>query len=533
MATPASPPVDQQLFVRKASGLIKGWSSIDGFRYAFFSVNLFLGIWGFSYASWVPGGSLFWSIIITTVVVIAGVLVYAGLIAAMPRAGGDYVWQTRIFNSPIGFILAACGWWFILWQWIPIYASLTVGSFVNPIARIIGWNSLSDWLITKNGVFVSSIAVIIVASLLVAVGMKAYAKFQIWAVIIGMVGFVAMLIILLVTSKHGFQTAFDREYLKLYGTKGAYAATEKAGGAGQPTSIFAGSIWQSMKLVPLMCFWLLWPNWGATLYGEVRGAKDFRKNVYAMGGGLVVAAVIGLIFILLIGKTMGYHFFMSSQAVQGIYPTTGDYLSPVAMATWIVNVPVIQVILILMMSLIVLGWWGTVFLSSTRVIFAAAFDRILPEKAAAVTSGGVPWVALLLMAIPSLVVSAMYAYTTWFARLTYDATLVIAVTFLGSGLAFMIMPWRTKGIWDSSALPKGKFAGIPWMTIVAFIYSAFLVFNLVLWFKDKLYGVNDWKSLIFMAALYALAAVIWGVAAIVRRGQGMPLEAVAKEIPVE
>ena len=236
---------------------------------------------------------------------------------------------------------------------------------------------------------------------------------------------------------------------------------------------------------------------------------------------------------MLIGKTMGWHFFQSSQVIQGVYPTKGDYLSPVAMATWIVHAPAIQVILIVMMSLIVLGWWGTVFLSSTRVIFAAAFDRILPEKAAAVTSGGVPWVALLLMAIPSMLVSALYAYTSWFARYTYDATLVIAVTFLGSGLAFMVMPWRAKSIWDSSALPKGKIAGIPWMTIVAFIYSAFLVFNLVLWFKDKTYGINDWKSMVFMGALYVLAAVIWAVAAIVRRGQGMPLEAVAKEIPVE
>ena len=30
-------------------------------------------------------------------------------------------------------------------------------------------------------------------------------------------------------------------------------------------------------------------------------------------------------------------------------------------------------------------WAGTLFLSSTRVIFAAAFDRILPEKVADVS----------------------------------------------------------------------------------------------------------------------------------------------------
>ncbi len=97
----------------------------------------------------------------------------------------------------------------------------------------------------------------------------------------------------------------------------------------------------------------------------------------------------------------------------------------------------------------------------------------------------------------------------------------------------MIMPWRTKGIWASSALPKIKVAGIPVMSIVAGAYSAFLIFNLVLWLKDAVYGVNDWKSLVFMGCLYAGAFVIWVIAAITRRRQGMPLEAVAKEIPVE
>ena len=156
----------------------------------------------------------------------------------MPRAGGDYVWMTRIFNSPIGFVLAAGGWWFILWQWIPIYASLTVGSFVNPIVRIIGWNGLADWLATKNGIFVSSLVVIAVASLLVAVGMKAYAKFQIWAVIIGMVGFVCDA---RHPSRHQSSTGSRMPSTAstwAQRTKGAYAATEKAGGAGQPTSVF-------------------------------------------------------------------------------------------------------------------------------------------------------------------------------------------------------------------------------------------------------------------------------------------------------
>ena len=134
MATNAgAPPQGQTLFVRKASGLVKGWSTTDGFRYSFFSTNVFLGIWGFLYAVFIPGGSVFWAVVITTLCVLLEVVVYAGLISAMPRAGGDYVWQSRVFHSSVGFVMGATGWWFILWLWIPIYAALCVNSFIKPI----------------------------------------------------------------------------------------------------------------------------------------------------------------------------------------------------------------------------------------------------------------------------------------------------------------------------------------------------------------------------------------------------------------
>jgi amino acid transporter len=540
-----APRAEQTLFVRKASGLVKGWSTTDGFRYSFFSTNIFLGIWGILYCVFIPGGSVFWGVVITTLFVLLEVVVYAGLISAMPRAGGDYVWQSRVFHSSVGFVLGATGWWFILWLWIPIYAALCVNSFINPVLRIVGAGGSANWLLTHNGVFVASLATIALATYLVAIGMKAYATFQKWALWIGLAGIAVAGVILLFTSKAGFISAFNRESLHLYGAHNAYAATIKNSGAGMPSSMFSGTVWQTFKLIPFMCFWLLWPNWGATLYGEVRGAKDFRKNIYQMGGGLLSAAVIVIIFLFLVSKTMGYKFFMAAaNGYMGVLygyikstPHGGDYLSPTAMIAWVVNNSAFQVILIAAISLLVFGWWGTVFLSSTRMIFASAFDRILPEGVAKVTSGGVPVVALLCMVIPSIIVSAFYAYQPSFVKLTYDATLVIAVMFLGSGLAFMIMPWRAKSIWDNSALPKLKVVGVPIMAIVAAAYSAFMVFNLYLWIYDptNTYGVGykNGNSMIFMGILYVAAIVIWIVAWAVRKRQGMALEAVAKEIPVE
>ena len=44
--------------------------------------------------------------------------------------------------------------------------------------------------------------------------------------------------------------------------------------------------------VPFMMFWILYPNWGSTLYGEVRGSGDFRKVLDGMLGGLWVTVAL-------------------------------------------------------------------------------------------------------------------------------------------------------------------------------------------------------------------------------------------------
>ena len=577
MATNAAP--EQTLFVRKASGLVKGWSGGDGFRYSFFSVNLFLAIWSFAYATFFPEGSLFWSIVICAIFIVLEIIVYAALISAMPRAGGDYVWMTRIFHSAVGFVIAAVGWWFILWLWTPIYADMGVQTTMKPIFRILGLHGAADWLGSRTGIFVAALVVIAIASTLVAIGMKAYAKFQKWAMWIGLAGVVICGVLLLVTSGDSFKEKFNEASEKYYGGDaglldltvyeqdeaglfvydddgnmvvvegethaGAFESMEAIGeGTGMPTSTFQGGIGKyTWFLIPFALFWMAWPNWGATLYGEVRGAKDFRKNIYQMLGGLFVPTFIALAFLALMTWKVGYQAFMGTMAGfwWGISPIGGDYVSPTAMISWIVPNAAFQVILIAAISLLLFGWFGTLFLSSTRMIFAAAFDRILPERVAKVTSSGVPVIALVLMTIPSIIMAALYAYTpidddygvTIVKLFTYDATLGIVIMFLGSALAFMVMKWRAPSIWESSSLPKGGIAGIPWLSLVAAVYSVFMAWNIYRFIVDDMYGVNNTQSAIFMGILYLLAIVIWVVAWAVRKNQGMALESVAKEIPVE
>src|ERR671934_1149430 len=161
-----APFEERAVFVRKATGLVRGWAVRDAFIYAAFAINLVtLGWYIFAFApATVPNGGLLWAVIVGGAYLIFQAITYASLIAVMPRAGGDYVWMSRVLGGGIGFVLAVCGWWFILWHWVPIYANILNIEVLGPMAAIVGWDSAVTWLGGESGVFVASILTALLAS---------------------------------------------------------------------------------------------------------------------------------------------------------------------------------------------------------------------------------------------------------------------------------------------------------------------------------------------------------------------------------
>src|SRR5918911_832672 len=169
---------EQSLFVRKATGLVRGWSVRDAFIYAAMSINLItLGLYIFSFAPFIQKGSLLWAIVLSGAYLLFQAITYASLIAAMPRAGGDYVWISRTLGGGIGFVLAACGWWLILWHWVPIYATILNYEVFSPLSAIIGWNSGVHFWGRSAGLFVSGFIVAVPGSPPVAPGIPGYPPF--------------------------------------------------------------------------------------------------------------------------------------------------------------------------------------------------------------------------------------------------------------------------------------------------------------------------------------------------------------------
>jgi len=586
------------LFLRNATGLVKGWSAFDAFGYSFLSVNLVtLGMfYSLAVFAFVPDGSVLSTLLLTGLAMTFLCITYAGLIAVMPRAGGDYVWQTRILDGipgavvgalvggitvylaaqafgldstialvggivgvvagallgmkrgGIGFVLSTTGWWFILALWAPIYGYILNIEFVQPLAALSGWSDGLTFFSSSAGTFTVSVATIVIASGLVALGMAGYARIQRWSIYIGLIALAVMFILMLVSSQDAFKAAFDREGQSLFGVSGAYQATidnatanDAFAAGGSPLNLgLGGGTW---LLLPFMMFWILYPNWGATLYGEVRGAGDFRKVLNGMLGGLWVTVILAIVFVLLAAKTFGWDFFNATNVnfINYAYgyvtaaPAIPIWGYPPLLAAFLINSHVVQMIIVIVFGVWFLGWAGTLWLSSTRMIFAAAFDRVLPEWAARVSDRGVPWTALLLIMIPGVIVSYLYSFVTGFSKLTLDASLVIAVTFFGTAIAATILPWWKKDLYQKSPIVRYTIGGLPLISIAGAITTIFLGFVLYEWLSNALYGIgtSNTQSIQFLAALYAIAAIVYVVARLYRRSQGVDLDAIHAEIPAE
>lgn len=611
------------LFVRKASGLVRAWSIFDAFIYATFSINLItLGLFIFSYC-WYFEGSLLTAVVVGGAFTLFEVMLYASLISAMPRAGGDYVWQSRILGRGIGFLLTVTGWWFILWLWVPLYGQMLAYEVLTPLAATLGLQQAALWFTAYPwGPLTSMLLVCLIVFVYVGIGMKWYARVQKFSFYVGMAGLLVVFAMLLFGSREAFIAGLNANLPALYGVPAMdyYQATLDAGAeAGVAFGAF-GSIafGASFALIPMIVFFNLWPNWGSTLYGEVRGASDFKRNFWGMASAVIVTAALALVFFLLINKTMGWDFYMNangafwSNIFYGTEVPIPVWPYPVQFATFLTGNRLLQFLVILAVSFWWFGWSGTVFLSSTRVIFAAALDRMLPEWVSRIEPRTrAPINALVLMVIPSVIISVLYAFNiVQMQTIVLDATLVIAITFFGTALAGIVLPWRQKSIFEGSPIASYRAAGwLGWLVTALFVaasaYLVYLTYNytlaifgqwaeqtlltqlmmavvvvlgvvnmgllawvayyivrklgggdrlplvsvsglaffafldwlLIEWFFDPgyLYGIG-WQnstSMLFMIFMYALAAAIFYGFSAYRRRQGIDIDKVYKEIPVE
>jgi len=428
---------------------------------------------------------------------------------------------------------------------------------LTPLLGALGMQQAAVWIAGRGtALFVCSLLTLVFVAAVIFLGMKTYARIQKYSFYAGMLGLLIVIVLLFTGSPDAFKAGLDSNSAAYFGTQGSlYASTVEAGiAAFASTPMTGGSFYLILLTLPYLVFFNLWPNWGATLYGEVRGATDYKRNFAGMAWALVATTVLGILFFVGVNRTIGWDFYMQANGAWWNYaweyttevPPLPVWPNPAMLAVFLTDNRLLQMIVLLLMSTWWFGWAGTLFLSSTRVIFAAAFDRLLPEKAAELNKNGTPVNAMLYMVLPAVLVSAMYAYNVaGFKSITLAATQGIAIMYFGTAIAAIVLPYKKKELFEASPIAQMKVAGIPLITIAGVIFGGFLLFLLVEWFFDPwlnpayapvgLYGISlaNTNSVIFLLVTYGLAAAIYYGFKSYRKQGGIDMDKVQTEIPVE
>jgi hypothetical protein len=117
--------------------------------------------------------------------------------------------------------------------------------------------------------------------------------------------------------------------------------------------------------------------------------------------------------------------------------------------------------------------------------------------------------------------------------------------YFGTSIAAIVLPYKKKELFEASPIAQMKVAGIPLITVAGLIFGGFLLFLLVEWFFDPwlnpdfapagLYGISfaNTNSVIFLLVTYGLAAAIYYGFKARRKSEGIDMNKVQAEIPVE
>jgi basic amino acid/polyamine antiporter, APA family len=531
-------------FARKASGLVRDFSQLDAWIYNLLAINIVLNV-ALSYvliAVTYPRASLWLSLVIAGVFCTFEAVVYAFFTTAMPRSGGDYVFQSRVLGGGVATIFAFTAVTISQMIWMALAGWFGANLIFSPFLLLLGeyynvhWlTSVGAWFPSHVGVFVTGCACVLWAAFVNIRGLRLYALLQRYVFWVGMAALVVVLMALIFTTHQGFVNNFNGFISKHYGVANAYGTTIKHGGAVST----AFSLKQTIFASVIASFALIYPAWGVMQAGEIKRANSLQSNVRAIVGAEVFSFVVVAIVAGLLVSRVGHEFlYASGNLFYGgghgsnplpVPPFFGFFVALLSGSTFLT-----WVALILFLAWFVM-WFPNITLGGTRVMIAMAFDRIFPEALGRVDRRThTPTAAIFVFSIGCVIATALYAFVHEFVSLTLGLLILNITGFAATMAAAVVFPYTKKEMFESTVAAKYKLLGVPIMTICALVFLAFVVFvDYQALFANEL-ALNGTSGLIFIFGCYALSAIIYIVSKVYRRRKDdLDLGLVYRELPTE
>jgi amino acid transporter len=474
------------------------------------------------------------------VIWLVAMFAYRHLLAAIPRAGGEYVFLSRIV-SPVAGSMAGIGI-AVVFTYVLAANAHFAATFTPFMLTALGSafssssiaNAAND-VGTNLAVVLISCGVMVVVALASLFSLKRLAQIILGLIVVQLVAFAALALLLADHSHRDFVNAFAR----FAHHPGAYHALISLGSS---NGVVYGTAFAAMiGIIPFMVL-----NYNGVLYsyyvgGELR--RPGRTYLFASAISIGLLVVVWLGVWALLRHTAGLHF-MQAQANLGANDPSGYakitslnaqagglgyglVLSgdPITKILFGVAVPVAEIAVNLAFVAV-----------TTRVLFALAFDRLLPVRVAKISERShAPVFAIAIV----IVIGIAFCILTTYANLSNIValeSLFFALILLAGGVAATFLAHRRRDlVLRPGESDVARWLGIPRMTWAGGLTTALALFTIIeVIIHSDVYGKFSAQSVTTLVVVLLAGPVVYLIASSLRRRRNqLDLSMAMRELPPE
>jgi amino acid transporter len=535
----APPGESGRLFIRQTSGLVRelGIPAATAISLASVAVvNTFInfnaGLTAFAKAD------MYLPLLAAALIWLVAMFAYRYLLRAVPRAGGEYVYLTRIVSPVVGAIAGlgiAVVFTYVLSTNAHFAAQFTP-FMLSGLGTVFHSSSLTNAAstVTSNGwIFGISLIVMVIVALLSLSSVKIVARIILGLIVLQLLAFVVLMVVLAFNSRSDFASAFA-SYSHHPGAYGAMIAAGKASGVAYGTA-FASMI----AIIPFMVL-----NYNGVLYsyyvgGELR--RPGRTYLYASVVSLAILVVLWVgVWALLRGR-IGLPFMQaqanlgaSNPAAYGKITNLSSVAGGLGYGMVLTSNPIARILFATAVPLAEIAVNLAFVTVTTRVLFAQAFDRLLPVRVAKVGERNhAPNVAIAIV----LVVGAAFCYLTSYVNLSNivaQQSLFFALILLAGGVAAAFLPSRRPELITlSGASEAERQSFLRKVTMVGWVTTVLALFTVIeILIHPSVYGRFSIPSTITLVVVLGAGPVIYLIARSIRRKRdALDLSLAMHELP--
>jgi APA family basic amino acid/polyamine antiporter len=532
---PAASASQPNLYVRQTSGLVRTVGPRTALLANLVGMGIIVNYFWIVYASaGYPNANLVDTVAIGVLINLGVGYVYWMLSSAMPRSGGDYVFLGRIFHPSIGLgtnLLFTVV--FVSWTGLFAYYTAAVGIPTTLAAYSVaggGPQALGSALSiagSTSDIFGIGFVVLLLVFLVSLLPTKWIFRTAVGIFVLSGLIYVIMLAVLLGTSQSTFAADWNSANV------GSQTYSRLAGSVAGSTGITTAGTF--LGVVYTMLSFIGYAN--SSYYGgEIRGNPTRTQGLAIFGAPLIFAVLIGALYSATYA-TFGRDFLIGASTSYVSHGSFTAIPSPLFLVSYILSGdPVLASFLSFGLILTFFGFSLVYFIIPTRNIFSWSFDRVLPTAFARVTRNGVPYVAVMALAVASVVSLVVATYTQLFAYLSYSNFgfwLAVGLVALGGALFPYLRPQMFRA---APRIVQHRVGGIPLITIVgiaSWISSWYVSYAASTAQYVEPSGGYNYGYLLFLPAVFVIGVGLYWVSRAIQKSRGVPMDLINKELPPE